>query len=134
MHSKLNWLGENQEIAMIESHGIWDSLELLQLGSEILSVSPRYIVWNPTNVIFLAENTVTNLEENAPQRFKIFGVVSEVLGRDKKARLIIITRNHNPVFDALQSVYESQGKGHQLIFCKSLDDAMNLIEEQNHSQ
>lgn len=129
MHSELSWVGENQEIALIESHGVWDSLELLQYGTEILSVSPRYIIWNPTNVIFLAENSVTNLEKDAPDRLKIFNVVSEILSKDENARLIIITRNPNLAFDALQTVYYSQGIGHQLIFFNSQADAMSYIDE-----
>ena len=128
MFSKVRWIGENPKTVIVESYGTWDSLELLSHAPELINGAPRYIIWNPTHVIFLAENSVIDLENEAPERFKILTVVVSILRKDESAHFIIIRTNPNPVFEAIQKSYENNGITEQLVFFQQEQDALDFID------
>ena len=133
MASYISWIDEAQKIIQVKTAGRWNPTELLTTLKSALSQKPEYLIWDPTEVLFLAEQN-NSYQESSPERQQAVELLAKSLKEGDLRLFFILQKSSHNTFDTMRDLSILFDVEHLVFFVSSLEEAQEAIIEHQANQ
>ena len=128
MRTCLEYVDEGTQTYLASYFGRSDRFALLQLTQQALAREPRYLIWDPTHVMLMPVKTLS-LADSPPTTQAIYHHLGNALSSGTLHYFIVIRANKHAYFNRIKSAFTELGVEQYLIFIKSIDHALAIIQD-----
>ncbi|MEL6526919.1 MAG: hypothetical protein AAFQ07_14540 [Chloroflexota bacterium] len=127
MKSSVECVDERTQTYLASYIGRSDRVALLNLTREALAKNPRYLIWDPTDIM-LAPIEAVSFADSPPARQELYTLLRDALSHGNLHYFIVIQKNENPYFERIEAMLAELGVAESLIFVQDQEAALNFVK------